>query len=347
MLTCFVQEEKLEWDLLLPYMLFAYTEVPQDSTGFSPFELLYGRHVRGPLSIIRETWEEPKGHTRSDSVISYILKTREALVKMSDIAHMLESISKKKQKVYYDRNACKRTLQPGQKVSILLPTVSNKLFAEWKGPFEVVEKVSPVDYSIQLGKRSKKVFHVNMLKEWISREEEKADDSKHSINAVVDTEQPVPSLYIGITENEDIETDNITNPLLVPQEGIGNVVINETLEVSKKGELRALLETFEDVLTDVPGKTNLLQHDVKLNSDVPVSKKAYSLPYAVRDKVKKEIQDMVEAGIAEKSITPYAAPIVIVPKKDNTIRLCVDYRQLNKVTIFDPQPMPKLEDIIN
>ena len=207
--------------------------------------------------------------------------------------------------------------------------------------------MSPVDYSIQLGKRSKKVFHVNMLKEWISREEEKADDSKHAINAVVDTEQPVPSLCIGITENEDIETDNITNPLLVAQEGIGNVVINETLEVSKKGEIRALLETFEDVLTDVPGKTNLLQHDVKLNSDVPVSKKAYILPYAVRDKVKKDIQDTVEAGIAEKSTSPYAAPIVIVPKKDNTIRLCVDYRQLNKVTIFDPQPMPKLEDIIN
>ena len=37
-LTCFVQDEKLEWDVHLPYMLFAYREVPQDSTGFSPFE---------------------------------------------------------------------------------------------------------------------------------------------------------------------------------------------------------------------------------------------------------------------------------------------------------------------
>ena len=44
-----------DWDKLLPYLLFAYQEVLQASTGFSPFELLYGRAVRGPLDILRET----------------------------------------------------------------------------------------------------------------------------------------------------------------------------------------------------------------------------------------------------------------------------------------------------
>ena len=46
-----------DWDKLISYLLFAYREVPQASTGFSPFELLYGRDVRGPLDILRETWE--------------------------------------------------------------------------------------------------------------------------------------------------------------------------------------------------------------------------------------------------------------------------------------------------
>ena len=45
---------------------------------------------------------------------------------------------------------------------------------------------------------------------------------------------------------------------------------------------------------------------------------------------------MVEAGIAETSISHYASPIVIVPKKDSMISLCIDYRQLNQVTIFIP-----------
>ena len=52
--------EGKDWDKLIPYLLFAYREVPQSSTGFSPFELLYGRAVRGPLDILRETWEADK-----------------------------------------------------------------------------------------------------------------------------------------------------------------------------------------------------------------------------------------------------------------------------------------------
>ena len=46
-----------EWDKKIPYLLFAYREVPQASTGFSPFDLLYGRDVRGPLDILKEVWE--------------------------------------------------------------------------------------------------------------------------------------------------------------------------------------------------------------------------------------------------------------------------------------------------
>ena len=59
--------EGKNWDDLLPYLLFAYREVPQASTGFSPFELLYGRQVRGPLDILKESWEaSPKS---SESII--------------------------------------------------------------------------------------------------------------------------------------------------------------------------------------------------------------------------------------------------------------------------------------
>ena len=52
-------------------------------------------------------------------------------------------------------------------------------------------------------------------------------------------------------------------------------------------------------------------------------------------------------GIVQSSNSSWAAPIVCVPKKDKSIRLCVDYRGLNSQTIFDPQPMPKIDEIIN
>ena len=56
MLQKFVNRNQKDWDEYLPYLLFAYWEVPQETTGFSPFELLYGRKVRGPLDILRENW---------------------------------------------------------------------------------------------------------------------------------------------------------------------------------------------------------------------------------------------------------------------------------------------------
>ena len=52
--------EGKDWDKLIPYLPFAYREVPQSSTGFSPFELLNGRAVRGPLDILRKTREADK-----------------------------------------------------------------------------------------------------------------------------------------------------------------------------------------------------------------------------------------------------------------------------------------------
>ena len=56
MLRKAVIKEGKDWDKLIPYLPFAYQEVPQASTGFLPFELLYGRAVKGPLDVIHNMW---------------------------------------------------------------------------------------------------------------------------------------------------------------------------------------------------------------------------------------------------------------------------------------------------
>ena len=56
MLIRMSNEQPKEWDRFIETLLFAYREVPQESTGFSPFELLYGRTLRGPMSILRDLW---------------------------------------------------------------------------------------------------------------------------------------------------------------------------------------------------------------------------------------------------------------------------------------------------
>lgn len=105
-------------------------------------------------------------------VLSYIIETREKLAEMADLVSEKEQDSKANQKRYYDRNARNRSFEVGDKVLVLLPTSTKTLLAHWKGPFPVVEKVSPVDYKVRHDNGVTKVYHVNMLKRWFERNEE-------------------------------------------------------------------------------------------------------------------------------------------------------------------------------
>ena len=158
------QQKGRDWDQLLPYVLFAYCEVPQSTTGFSPFKLLYGRKVRGPLDVLKEEWEAEK-HS-DESVVSHILAIRERMEEMTNIVNNNVKEAQRQQKTWYDKTARDRELKSGEEVLVLLPTSSNKLLAQWQGPYRVTRKVGKVDYEIDMpNKRNrKKVFHVNMLK---------------------------------------------------------------------------------------------------------------------------------------------------------------------------------------
>ena len=145
-------------------MLFAYREVPQSTTGFSPFKLLYGRKVRGPLDVLKEEWEAEK---RSDeSVVSHILAIRERMKEMTEIVSVNLKEAQQRQKTWYDQTARERELEPGEEVLVLLPTSSNKLLAHWQGPYCVIRKVGKVNYEIDMPNKRKrrKVFHVNVKK---------------------------------------------------------------------------------------------------------------------------------------------------------------------------------------
>ena len=146
-------------DKMLPFLLFAYRELPHSTTGFSPFELLYGRHVRGPLDVMREEWVA--NTTALQSVVSYVLEMRDGLDQMGTIASTAEETVKIKTKVWYDRDAQSRSFAEGDQVLVLLSVGSDKLSAQWQEPYTV----SPVSYCIDMHNKRKRrrQFHVN---EW-------------------------------------------------------------------------------------------------------------------------------------------------------------------------------------
>ena len=117
------------------------------------------------------------------------------------------------------------------------------------------------------------------------------------------------------------------------------------LTKSQEENVWQVLEAYDSVFTDVLGKSNVIQHQITLTDSTPTRSKPYSLPYAIRENLKTEIQEMLDLGIIRTSASPYASPIVIVKKKDGSNRICVDYRKLNKVTAADPEPMKTPEDL--
>ena len=60
-----------------------------------------------------------------------------------------------------------------------------------------------------------------------------------------------------------------------------------------------------------------------------------------------KIKEMLELGVIEKSVPPYSSSVVLVPKKDGSVRFCIDFQKLSKVTEFYAEPMPNMEEVIN
>ena len=94
------------------------------------------------------------------------------------------------------------------------------------------------------------------------------------------------------------------------------------------------------------GKTNTIKMRIDTGDHPPIKKRPYPTPLAQRKKVEEAIEQMLEDGIVERSQSPWGFPIVLVKKKDNSLRFCVDYRELNKITTKSAFPLPVIEHTI-
>lgn len=113
-------------------------------------------------------------------------------------------------------------------------------------------------------------------------------------------------------------------------ESFADVKVNYSLASDQFESINTVLNEFQDVLTDLPGRTDLIQHEVHLTTKEPIRNRPYQIPYAVRSAVRAEIQNMIDMDIIEPSESPYASSIVVAKKSDGSKRICVDFRNLNK-----------------
>ena len=79
----------------------------------------------------------------------------------------------------------------------------------------------------------------------------------------------------------------------------------------------------------------------------PISKPAYRLSASEAVEVERQLADYLSKGFIRKSFSPWALPILLVKKKDGSMRMCVDYRSLNAVTIKNKYPLPKIDELFD
>ena len=336
LLKLFCEENQTDWDQGIDLLLFAVRDAKNESTGYSPFQLLFGRDVRGPLKILKDTWLNDESNYVSHC--DYLNQFTEKLRRIRSFANQNLVESQESMKQHYDLKSVRRSFQPGDQVLVFLPNERNSLKAKYAGPYNVLKRLSDLNYIISTPDRRKtsRLVHINLLKPYYSNSEtlECSQNDKSNPKVVLTVNSELQHNIIDTSENSRFLTDIETKLSHLPDEYRTDII--------------NLLNSFPEVCADQPGTCHLVKHEIKLeDGHHAIKQPPYRLPPAKRERMKAAVKYLLDLGLAEPSSSPWASPCLLVPKSDGTDRLCTDYRHLNKITVPDAFPLPRLDDMID
>ncbi|UYV67738.1 K02A2.6-like [Cordylochernes scorpioides] len=129
--------------------------------------------------------------------------------------------------------------------------------------------------------------------------------------------------------------DGLQNPILV----------NHLEEIREHELLEHNRNVFSQHAIDL-GKV-AIQHKIITKSEQPISLRPYRRPLKEYEEIAEQVKELLEHKLIRTSDSPWAFPVVMVPKKDGNKRMCIDYRRLNEITLDDRQPLPHIQDMFD
>ena len=122
------------------------------------------------------------------------------------------------------------------------------------------------------------------------------------------------------------------------------------LNDEQKKLAQSFLSKWQPIFSQGPtdlGHTNLVKHSINLEDERPFKEPYRNIPPALIQEVREHLREMIEIGAIRESSSPYSSNVVIVRKKDGTIRFCIDYRKLNSRTVRDAYAIPRIDDTLH
>ena len=195
-LTSLAEAYPNSWDTCIPYALWAYRSSTVVGLGYSSYELLFGRQPVDPLTLLKNSWVNPKKTKPvKKHVLQYVSELREKMQTSIQMANKFAAKAKAHSKALYDEKAKERHILPGDSILLHIPVPGKPLSLKLKGPYTVLEQQSPVNYLIQTPDRKRKTFlaHVDLLRKFYER------DKRFECNMSIPTDTndtPIPTLVI-------------------------------------------------------------------------------------------------------------------------------------------------------
>ena len=342
MIRSYYFDTEKDWDEGIHLLLFAVRESVQESLGFSPFELVFGHTVRGPLKLLKEKFLSDDDS--SLNLIQYVSDFKNILSKACEAARSNLKSAQTKMKSHYDENALDRNFEPGDKVLALLPIPGKPLQARYYGPYTVHKKLSDVNYIVNTpGRRKQKqLCHINMLKRYIDRDS--------SVILSVNLVNPVPQEQNQMdSEDMNFVKSDPSSSKLQNSDILKNLDQKLShLDSDKRLELKQLILEYEHLFPDIPSRTDKIFHDVYIiDGSKPVKQHPYRMNHVKQQYLREEVQYLLDNDFIEPSQVNGVLLVFSCQSLMEYFCMCTDYHKVKSVTKTDTFPIPRIDDCID